>query len=145
MDVIHLSAEHAHEETVVLDNVGSIWVRLQSGEWSYISEGRISWDARAVLPEEYAPYRALDNASAEFIREAFRRRQGLVPDSLWVVTMDPDAALRELRAITKLVLGGRHMTAPQQRHWAELFEALDDWMSRDGFPPKDWRKPWRKP
>lgn len=46
--------------------------------------------------------------------------------------MDPDATLRELRNI---------VNCPDDftvEYAAELFAALDDWLSSGGFKPADW-------
>jgi hypothetical protein len=45
--------------------------------------------------------------------------------------MDPDAALSELREL---------MSAPLENaeRIAELFSALDEWLTRGGFPPVSW-------
>lgn len=52
--------------------------------------------------------------------------------------MDPNAALRELRAIMALIREHRRMTPEQLDHMAELFDALDGWLSRGGFFPSPW-------
>lgn len=60
--------------------------------------------------------------------------------------MDPNAALKELRELTKgcheevtdlLVLGTFEVRA---RRVVELFEYLDEWITKGGFLPADWRK-----
>ncbi|AYD82072.1 HNH endonuclease [Mycobacterium phage Saguaro] len=53
--------------------------------------------------------------------------------------MDPDAALRELRAIMALIKSHRRMTSEQLDHMVELFEGLDAWLSCGGFVPGPWR------
>lgn len=61
--------------------------------------------------------------------------------------MDPNEALRLVRAhIAQMKVEdetredgwiGRHVQ--QGRDLAEAFEALDGWLSRDGFLPDDWQ------
>ena len=54
--------------------------------------------------------------------------------------MDPDAALREIRAIMVLIKAHRRMTQAQLDHLTELWEGLDDWLTvRHGFLPTAWR------
>ena len=56
---------------VLVDKDGTVWVALDGGEWSYLSEHtQLSWDVRFRLPIEYEPYRALDTAASEFIRHS---------------------------------------------------------------------------
>jgi len=52
--------------------------------------------------------------------------------------MDPNAALRELRDIMALIKSHRRMTSEQLDHMAELFDGLDEWLSRGGFFPTPW-------
>lgn len=49
--------------------------------------------------------------------------------------MDPNAALNELREMVAAINNGR---TPDLEHLAEVFEGLDDWISRGGFLPTDW-------
>lgn len=56
--------------------------------------------------------------------------------------MDPDECLRELR---EQLAVWRETTSMTERivateKIAELFEALDDWMSKDGFLPIQWQR-----
>ena len=44
--------------------------------------------------------------------------------------MDPDETLNQLREKMK----GNFIESETR----ELWEALDDWLSRGGFPPNDW-------
>ncbi len=44
--------------------------------------------------------------------------------------MDPDANLRELRDLAR--------TGDDPDRMAELFIALDDWLTSGGFKPADW-------
>ncbi len=54
----------ADEFDVVVDNGGTIWLRLPNG-WSYLSSHTaVSWDIHNVLPAQYEPYRGLDKAAA---------------------------------------------------------------------------------
>lgn len=55
--------------------------------------------------------------------------------------MDPNQTLRQLRRLAAM----RHAGGRTQDEWdaaadelAELFEALDRWLSRGGFPPEAW-------
>lgn len=49
--------------------------------------------------------------------------------------MDPNATLARLR---ELAADGTHLTMTETEEMAELFEALDAWMSKGGFMPSDW-------
>ena len=53
--------------------------------------------------------------------------------------MDPDEALKTARAAATYILsnGGHH---EQCEELAEAFEALDGWLSKGGFLPKDWQQ-----
>jgi hypothetical protein len=53
--------------------------------------------------------------------------------------MDPDAALREIRATLTLIKAHRRMTHAQLDHLAELFDGLDGWITMGGFLPAAWR------
>lgn len=53
--------------------------------------------------------------------------------------MDPDAALREIRAIMALIKAHRRMTVEQIDHLGELVDGLDAWLTRGGFFPAAWR------
>lgn len=54
--------------------------------------------------------------------------------------MDPDAALDQIRALIAVITGTEdYLTQAQQLDLAETFDGLDAWMSRNGFPPGDWR------
>jgi hypothetical protein len=48
--------------------------------------------------------------------------------------MDPNETLRKLREWVK---------DPTKQPGAELFEALDEWLTRGGFPPDDWTGEFR--
>lgn len=48
--------------------------------------------------------------------------------------MDPDAALQELRLMAS------DPNAFNFEQFVELFEGLDEWMSKGGFLPHDWAK-----
>jgi hypothetical protein len=60
--------------------------------------------------------------------------------------MDPDATLREIRAAIQR--GNEAETTENAtaayEHVAELFTALDEWMSRGGFAPWAWQNGARK-
>ncbi|WP_436778238.1 hypothetical protein [Yinghuangia sp. YIM S09857] len=53
--------------------------------------------------------------------------------------MDPNETLEDLREYARLVAGEVPGAAEE---WgdtvAELFLALDEWLSRGGFPPRAW-------
>ncbi len=54
--------------------------------------------------------------------------------------MDPNACLNELRALNERVRDG--VAEPWQvERLAELFEALDEWLSKGGFTPEAWKPP----
>lgn len=67
--------------------------------------------------------------------------------------MDPNETLRQLRALTTQLslrvasVEARGMNSPVYDELAEgvaelseLFQALDEWLSRGGFPPEEWRE-----
>lgn len=49
--------------------------------------------------------------------------------------MDPDQALTDIR---DRIPAARRSQSRQIAALAESFEALDEWLSNDGFKPKDW-------
>jgi len=49
--------------------------------------------------------------------------------------MDPNAALQQLRAQADAILSG----GGNADTMAELFQALDEWLSNGGFPPQAWQ------
>jgi hypothetical protein len=51
--------------------------------------------------------------------------------------MDPDAALREIRALVHEQL---HGDKPDPDRLAELVDGLDGWLGRGGFPPAAWSR-----
>lgn len=51
--------------------------------------------------------------------------------------MDPNATLDELRELVRVQLYGGQ-TDPDRM--AELFEALDNWITSDGFLPNSWER-----
>lgn len=51
--------------------------------------------------------------------------------------MDPNKALDELREMVSDILGDNHHSATTVR-FAERFDALDEWLSKDGFLPRSW-------
>lgn len=64
--------------------------------------------------------------------------------------MDPDEALRNLRAalyVLDRILPSRdeHPMAPYVDDALKAFEALDEWMRRGGYIPKDWDQQGRVP
>lgn len=64
--------------------------------------------------------------------------------------MDPDAALATMRRLCDATLADQPRPSGDERWlWehaeravvmAETFRALDGWLSRQGFPPGDWRQ-----
>lgn len=52
--------------------------------------------------------------------------------------MDPDAALRELREVFRLIEQHRRMTTEQVEHLAEVFTGLDGWLASGGTLPGAW-------
>lgn len=61
--------------------------------------------------------------------------------------MDPDEALKKAREAAKGVIEGlsyEHRGQPSVEDYAgvlaEAFEALDEWLSKGGFLPDDWRR-----
>jgi len=54
--------------------------------------------------------------------------------------MDPNANLEEIRRIlaTRTEYKNR-IKGLDANHLCDLIEALDGWLSRGGFPPKDWQ------
>lgn len=57
--------------------------------------------------------------------------------------MDPDANLEEQRELLKKMRDWDGKFGQDLIEWgqrlADLVEALDDWMSKGGFPPKAWK------
>lgn len=53
--------------------------------------------------------------------------------------MDPDETLRELRALTARVRAAQRISQADVERGAELFEALDGFLSSGGFMPVAWR------
>lgn len=49
--------------------------------------------------------------------------------------MDPNETLAALRRWKDHLFVGEH----SEDHAKELFEALDEWLSKGGFLPRDWR------
>ena len=58
--------------------------------------------------------------------------------------MDPDATLKELRELIgktyKLTVNGDEYVSDDWHQLATLAEALDEWICKGGFLPKDWQK-----
>jgi hypothetical protein len=56
--------------------------------------------------------------------------------------MDPDEALRRIRAAIVHARAEEYRGANYGAHVEELMElvsALDEWLTRGGFKPKDWK------
>jgi hypothetical protein len=56
-------------------------------------------------------------------------------------TMDPDWTLNRLRGIISRILEKVDKATDLEVDVAEHFLALDEWLKKGGFLPKDWRKP----
>ena len=58
--------------------------------------------------------------------------------------MDPEANLKEQRSIATRIANNEYSTAyasiPDAERLAELVIALDEWITKGGFLPRDWRK-----
>jgi hypothetical protein len=57
--------------------------------------------------------------------------------------MDPNTALEEVRALVAKVIGARDVSGDVDLNGladdlAEKVNGLDEWLSKGGFPPKDW-------
>jgi hypothetical protein len=52
--------------------------------------------------------------------------------------MDPDANLAEQRKLAETIING-HGTRDDADRLAELVMGLDDWLTRGGFYPGDWK------
>ncbi len=52
--------------------------------------------------------------------------------------MDPEANLAEQRELRRRILSSEVFDASDAARLAELSEAMDEWLSRGGFLPKDW-------
>ena len=57
--------------------------------------------------------------------------------------MDPNATLEEIRELVQVDLHPYPMHGDVMR-LCELVNALDQWMMRGGFPPKDWTPKGRR-
>lgn len=58
--------------------------------------------------------------------------------------MDPDEALRQCREATRALSPNSITEEGWRDHMTiliEAFDALDAWLVRGGFPPRDWQKP----
>jgi hypothetical protein len=59
--------------------------------------------------------------------------------------MDPNEALKTIRRAIKRAEGGREgdlyitVELPYLREAAEAMAALDEWLTRGGFPPDSWK------
>lgn len=78
----------------------------------------------------------------------------ILNDLVKKVTMDPDANLAEQRRLAEHIAHHIHtpltkdvsdLVAGYAARLAELVIALDEWISRGGFYPKDWTKQRPKP
>jgi hypothetical protein len=60
--------------------------------------------------------------------------------------MDPNEALSQLRLLVTIVNDphspdGRPTPGEVAREMAEIFDGLDEWLSKGGFLPKSWSRP----
>jgi hypothetical protein len=56
--------------------------------------------------------------------------------------MDPNARLTDIR---RLVTFDGHLMTDEMRELTEKFQAMDEWLSKGGFPPEDWaHNHWEK-
>lgn len=53
--------------------------------------------------------------------------------------MDPNEALRQLRELVHTCLYSEDEAPDIATDLAQQFEALDEWLSKGGFPPDAWR------
>lgn len=54
--------------------------------------------------------------------------------------MDPDANLNEQRRVVARILADERVSEGDFYRLAELVEALDQWLQKGGFLPKDWQR-----
>lgn len=57
--------------------------------------------------------------------------------------MDPNAALEKIRSIVRFTRGpSADMQTPSEllEDLVEAVDALDGWLSKGGFPPRDWER-----
>lgn len=54
--------------------------------------------------------------------------------------MDPDEALRVAREAAAAVIKYGNGASLSAHELAEAFQALDEWLTKGGFAPSDWRK-----
>lgn len=76
-----------------------------------------------VSPEEFEARAAAQRVRVE--QDALRR------------LMDPNANLEEIRRIIRQCTNGVQW---DPERLVDLIEALDQWMTKGGFAPKDWQK-----
>jgi len=57
--------------------------------------------------------------------------------NLMEVYVDPDVALKELRELTNK---GMDLSDDEIERVVELFQGLDNWVSKGGYLPKEWRR-----
>jgi len=57
--------------------------------------------------------------------------------------MDPNAALKRCRKAAMRILADGRQLSPDEEETAlaEAFVALDGWLRRGGFLPRDWQRP----
>ncbi len=62
--------------------------------------------------------------------------------------MDPDANLKEMRELYQKMrkyenlLVARSVIQDDSMRLIELLEAMDEWLSKGGFLPEDWKESW---
>lgn len=52
--------------------------------------------------------------------------------------MDPEVCLKEMRELSKNLMGDNVYAGTWALQLAERVEAMDEWLSKGGFPPRDW-------
>lgn len=57
--------------------------------------------------------------------------------------MDPDKCLETCRALARRILQEADLErihTDKGERLAELFQGLDEWLTKGGFPPEDWKQ-----
>lgn len=53
--------------------------------------------------------------------------------------MDPEEALKRLRQLVKIHMGGDGLDAHEIDRMVTTFQGLDEWITKGGFLPADWQ------
>lgn len=79
-DTLNLTSAEvgASNYNAAVDRQGTVWLYLPEHHgWGYLSSHTwVSWDIHDTLPEQYSPYRGLDEAAAEAILDWARKHGG---------------------------------------------------------------------